>query len=95
MAIAAAAEALIERVEPTWAIEKVPSHARRAASESPGPSCPTRKHTRLGIRTLRLETGEPQDEAIGLYARAGYLRIPPFGEYVDDPTSVCMSRSLG
>jgi putative acetyltransferase len=48
----------------------------------------------LGIRTLRLETGEPQVEAIGLYARAGYLRIPPFGEYVDDPTSVCMEKTL-
>ena len=38
IAMAAAAEALIERVEPNWAIEKVPSHTRRASSESPGPS---------------------------------------------------------
>lgn len=48
----------------------------------------------LGIRTLRLETGEPQIEALGLYSRAGYLRCPPFGEYVDDPTSVCMEKVL-
>jgi putative acetyltransferase len=47
-----------------------------------------------GIRTLRLETGEPQTAAIALYERAGYVRIPAFGEYVDDPTSVCMSKSL-
>ena len=48
----------------------------------------------LGIRTLRLETGEPQAAAIALYGRAGYLRTAPFGEYVDDPTSICMERSL-
>lgn len=47
-----------------------------------------------GIRTLRLETGEPQVAAIALYERAGYRRIPPFGEYVDDPTSVCMEKTL-
>lgn len=47
-----------------------------------------------GIRTLRLETGEPQTAAIALYERAGYRRIPPFGEYVDDPTSVCMEKPL-
>ena len=37
MAIAAAALALIERVEPNCAIENVPSHASRAGSERPGP----------------------------------------------------------
>lgn len=47
-----------------------------------------------GIRMLRLETGEAQVAAIALYERAGYVRIPAFGEYVDDPTSVCMARSL-
>jgi putative acetyltransferase len=49
----------------------------------------------LGIRNLRLETGEPQTAALALYARAGYLRCAPFGEYVDDPTSVCMEKVLG
>jgi putative acetyltransferase len=48
-----------------------------------------------GIRTLRLETGEPQVAAIALYERAGYVRIEPFGEYVNDPTSVCMQKRLG
>jgi putative acetyltransferase len=47
-----------------------------------------------GIRTLRLETGEPQVAAIALYESAGYARIPAFGEYVDDPTSVCMEKAL-
>jgi GNAT superfamily N-acetyltransferase len=48
----------------------------------------------LGILTLRLETGDPQVAAIALYERAGYVRIPAFGAYVDDPTSVCMEKSL-
>jgi len=47
-----------------------------------------------GIRNLRLETGEPQKAAIRLYERAGYRRIAAFGEYVDDPTSVCMEKVL-
>lgn len=47
-----------------------------------------------GIHTLRLETGEPQAAAIALYEKAGYVRIPAFGEYVDDPTSVCMQKAL-
>ena len=38
----------MERVDPNWAIEKVPSHASRAASESPGPSCPNSRHTSRG-----------------------------------------------
>ncbi|HWM34284.1 MAG TPA: GNAT family N-acetyltransferase [Pseudolysinimonas sp.] len=47
-----------------------------------------------GIRTLRLETGEPQAAAIRMYERAGYRRIERFGEYLADPTSVCMEKSL-
>ncbi|HTL42288.1 MAG TPA: GNAT family N-acetyltransferase [Pseudolysinimonas sp.] len=47
-----------------------------------------------GIRTLRLETGEPQADALRLYERAGFVRIPPFGEYVTDPTSICMEKVL-
>jgi hypothetical protein len=34
-------------------------------------------------------------EAIALYERAGFARIPPFGEYVDSPLSVCMAKELG
>ncbi|CAN5373747.1 GNAT family N-acetyltransferase [soil metagenome] len=45
-----------------------------------------------GILTLRLETGEPQVAAIALYEAAGFVRIEPFGEYADDPTSVCMQK---
>lgn len=48
----------------------------------------------LGIPTLRLETGEPQRAALALYAKAGYQLTARFGEYVDDPTSICMQKAL-
>src|SRR5438067_10266682 len=35
-----------------------------------------------GVRLIRLETGIYQTEAIGLYERMGFRRVPPFGEYV-------------
>jgi ribosomal protein S18 acetylase RimI-like enzyme len=39
------------------------------------------------VGLLRLETGIHQDAAIALYERTGFQRIPPFGEYKDDPLS--------
>lgn len=48
-----------------------------------------------GIDVIRLETGIWQVEAIGLYARMGFERIPPFGPYRLDPVSLCMERRLG
>ena len=47
-----------------------------------------------GARRLVLETGDRQIEAVALYTRAGFLRIPAFGEYVDSPLSVCMGKDL-
>jgi putative acetyltransferase len=49
---------------------------------------------KLGYTTLRLETGTRQPEAIALYEKHGYHRIPPFGEYVMDPYSVCYEKVL-
>ena len=40
-----------------------------------------------GVRLLRLETGIHQHAAIGLYERAGFHSIRPFGDYKDDPLS--------
>jgi ribosomal protein S18 acetylase RimI-like enzyme len=40
-----------------------------------------------GVDRLRLETGIHQEAAIGLYERAGFRRIPPFGPYREDPLS--------
>ena len=47
-----------------------------------------------GFRTLRLETGSAQPEAIRLYESEGYRRIPAFGEYADDPRSVCFEKEI-
>jgi GNAT superfamily N-acetyltransferase len=53
------------------------------------------RHARgLGLRRLVLETGPRQPEAIGLYQRAGFARIPCFGEYRHAPLSVCMAKPL-
>jgi putative acetyltransferase len=49
---------------------------------------------RLGVRKLLLETGERQIEAMALYRRAGFIRIPLFGEYLNSPLSVCMAKEI-
>jgi putative acetyltransferase len=50
---------------------------------------------RRGCRTVRLETGISQPEALGLYARAGYVRCGPFADYTDDPLSLFMQKTVG
>jgi putative acetyltransferase len=50
---------------------------------------------RLGGRRVVLETGVRQAAAIALYERAGYARIPPWGEYAgSSSTSVCMAKRI-
>ncbi|MGI9311875.1 MAG: hypothetical protein ACR2P7_10210, partial [bacterium] len=46
------------------------------------------------VDALRLETGVHQAAAIGLYARLGFIRRGPFGDYADDPLSVFMEKKL-
>lgn len=48
----------------------------------------------LGYSTLRLETGYKQAPAMALYEAHGFRRIEPFGEYINDPTSVCFEKVL-
>lgn len=48
----------------------------------------------LGVERLVLETGVRQDAALALYERAGYTRIPAWGEYRDTPLSLCMEKRL-
>lgn len=47
-----------------------------------------------GCRLLTLETGIHQPDAIALYARHGYQRRGPYGDYRDDPFSVFMEKPL-
>lgn len=47
-----------------------------------------------GYRKVRLEVGVSQPEALGLYERTGYYKIPPFGDYWDDPLSLFYEKRL-
>ncbi|TVT41214.1 GNAT family N-acetyltransferase [Hymenobacter setariae] len=49
----------------------------------------------LGYTSCVLETGKRQPEAIGLYERVGYGRIPNYGQYVGIENSVCMQKTIG
>ena len=47
-----------------------------------------------GFSEIWLETGLRQPGAIRLYESLGYTRIVAFGDYRDDPLSVCFGKSL-
>ncbi len=47
-----------------------------------------------GYRKVRLEVGILQPEALRLYERTGYHKIPPFGAYWDDPLSFFYEKTL-
>ena len=47
-----------------------------------------------GRKRMVLETGDRQPEAIALYEKAGYLRIPDFGHYKDEPGVLSFGRDL-
>jgi [ribosomal protein S5]-alanine N-acetyltransferase len=51
--------------------------------------------TCLGLRSMMLETGVAQPEALGLYERAGFQRRGPYGGYPDDALTVFMEKELG
>ena len=47
-----------------------------------------------GVGLLRLETGIHQTAAIRLYEGLGFQRIPPFGDYIDDPLSLFYEKRI-
>ena len=47
-----------------------------------------------GFSEMWIETGLPQPSAMRLYESLGYTRIAAFGEYKDDPLSVCYGKRL-
>ena len=49
---------------------------------------------RQGHSVVCLETGSYLPAAIGLYTSCGYEPIPVYGEYVDNPYSVCFAKRL-
>jgi putative acetyltransferase len=49
---------------------------------------------RMGYKVMRLETGNRQHAAMALYESFGFERIAPFGECMNDPTSVCYEKHV-
>jgi putative acetyltransferase len=49
---------------------------------------------RLGYRTVRLETGSRQPEAIAFYQANGYRRIECYAQWTGYALSVCYEKSL-
>jgi putative acetyltransferase len=47
-----------------------------------------RRYTRVSLETGTMEVFAPARE---LYATAGFVRCEPFGEYTDNPHSICMT----
>jgi putative acetyltransferase len=48
----------------------------------------------MGYNVMRLETGNRQQPAMALYESFGFERIESFGEYVNDPTSICYEKHI-
>ena len=47
-----------------------------------------------GFKFLRVETGVKQPEAVAMYQKLGYYDIAKYGEYINDPNSICMEKRL-
>ncbi len=48
----------------------------------------------MGYKTCVLETGMKQPEAIHMYEKKGYTRIPNYGQYANISNSVCFEKIL-
>ena len=49
----------------------------------------------LNFKNLILETGINQPEAIALYKKCGFKRIPNYGQYTEIEKSFCFGKILG
>lgn len=47
-----------------------------------------------GVSVLRLETGIYQTDAIGLYERMGFRRVPPFGAYKESAFNIFYEKRV-
>jgi GNAT superfamily N-acetyltransferase len=50
--------------------------------------------TEIGSQSCVLETHQKQREAIQLYHKTGYVRIPNYGQYANIENSVCLQKEL-
>lgn len=48
----------------------------------------------LNYRKAVLETSLKQNEAVSVYEKIGFTRIPNYGQYIGIDTSVCYTKSL-
>jgi len=48
----------------------------------------------LGYKKCILETGINQHEALALYQKSGFIRIPNYGQYADVENSFCFEKVL-
>lgn len=48
----------------------------------------------MDYKQCRLETGKKQPEAVALYSKSGYERIPNYGQYLNVENSVCFQKIL-
>lgn len=91
-----AATAALLRNPGYWEVKRVfvsPAYRRRALAQQALARVEGSARGR-GVRELVLQTGILQPEAIALYSRAGWERIPGFGPYAGDGVSVCFRKAL-
>ena len=48
----------------------------------------------IGYQSCVLETGQKQPDAIQLYLKTGYKKIPNYGQYEGIENSICMKKEL-
>jgi len=48
----------------------------------------------LGYKKCILETGDKMDDAIALYQKNNFNRIPNYGPYVNNESSICFEKNI-
>jgi GNAT superfamily N-acetyltransferase len=70
-----------------------PAHRRRGVAQVVLDALET-SAVRAGLRSVVLNCGDRQPEALELYARAGYTPAPGYGVYADAPGAVFLGKEL-